>query len=127
MLISGYSVRKIMYNSRVPRYFAEGNYPSTRTLEDDMYDRYLLETGNAISLKQERPLLEEDRRPYLHGIDNLASSINKLDNFPDRMAQPSHDVSDMRNYLSSTYLNPNLNPWKARHPQFHRMRNTPRI
>ena len=61
------------------------------------------------------------------GVDDLRSSDDMLDVLLGQNARISHAVSDIRNYLSSTYLNPKLKSLVPNFGPYGKRTNFPKI
>ena len=123
-------------SQRVPRSFVEHNEewtqlfdPNSNLLRWNKKGSNLVAISSPSSLycdifvEQERSapafgFSSEQDRIYgsnMPGVDDLRSSDDMLDVLLGQNARTSHAASDIRNYLSSTYLNPKL---KSHIPNF---------
>ena len=70
---------------------------------------------------------ESSYGPHIPGVDDLRSSNYMLSDLLSQKAQLSRGVPDIRNYLSSAYLNPKLKTRLINFAPFDRRKSFPRV
>lgn len=125
----------MMYNmqGRVPRPVIDRNNGWIPPFKDDsqlitheeqsrdiFYTREKLNSSVGVSSERERSYDSAT-------INDLRSSNDMLDEFLNQVAQPRSEALYIRNYLSSTYLNPTLNPRMTGFAPHFMQKNFPRI
>lgn len=116
-------------DSRLPRNNKSSNRFATSNPNCNCHDPFSEQEQTPPSTNSFGFSSEQERNScsYIPDINDLRSSSDMLDNFLDQMVQHSHSVSDIGNYLSSTYLNPKLNSRMTNFAPSYRRKNFPRI